>query len=355
MTTRFLHKTVLQKESIEGLNIQPGDTYLDGTMGSGGHALAVIQKVEQTPEGRAGKVTVIGLDQDHDALMRANSRIREYLGMKSDVKEGTAHAMNFTHPTHQHGQVTVILRETNYRDLDTVLGELHIHEVNRIMLDLGLSSDQFETSGRGFSFKENEPLLMTFRKNVHGHLQGDAREAGEHILTAKEIVNEWDEENIADIIYGYGEERYARRIAKKIVEARAEKEILSTNDLVEIVKKATPFTYHRGRIHPATRTFQALRIAVNDELNALKDGLAKGFARLAPGGRMAVISFHSLEDRIVKHFYKEMADEVTDAEGRSDGVVKAKIITKKPIEAGDEELKGNPRARSAKLRIIEKL
>ncbi|MEY2664495.1 MAG: S-adenosyl-methyltransferase MraW [Candidatus Parcubacteria bacterium] len=318
MTTRFLHKTVLLHESINGLNIQPGDIYLDGTLGSGGHALQAVKT--------AGKVTVIGLDQDQDALARAGER----LGLPKE-------ATTLTHAT-AHGDVTIILRQANYRDLDTVLGSLKIAQVNRIMLDLGLSSDQFETSNRGFSFKDNEPLLMTFNKNPHGTLG---------MLTAKEIVNEWAEETLADVIYGYGEERYARRIAKAIVEARAIHPIRSTQELVEIVKKATPFTYHHGKIHPATRTFQALRIAVNDELNALKDGLKKGFEHLAPGGRMAIISFHSLEDRIVKHFYKEV-----EFLGE---IRQARIITKKPITPGAEELKENPRSRSAKLRIIEKI
>lgn len=328
MTTRFLHKTVLLQESIEGLGIQPGDIYVDGTLGSGGHALAAISHAHKAGKGQASKVTVIGLDQDEDALARAGERL--------GLPKGTMLSSVSSHD----GHTTIILRQANYRDLDKVLDELHIGNVDRIMLDIGLSSDQFETSGRGFSFKESEPLLMTFDKKPHDKLG---------TLTAKEIVNEWDEENIADIIYGYGEERYARRIAKKIVEARKIQPIRTTHELVEIIKKATPFTYHHGRIHPATRTFQALRITVNDELNALKDGIRKGFERLSPGGRMAIISFHSLEDRIVKNLYKEYA------EGKEDGIIKGILITKKPIVPSDAEIKENPRARSAKLRIIEKL
>jgi 16S rRNA (cytosine1402-N4)-methyltransferase len=208
------------------------------------------------------------------------------------------------------------------------------------MLDLGLSSDQFETSGRGFSFQKNEPLLMTFKENL-----------GPEDLTAKQIVNTWDEENIADIIYGYGEERYSRKIAKGIVGARAVKPIETTFDLVEIIKNSTPSRYAHGKIHPATRTFQALRITVNDEINALKEGLEKGWERLAPGGRMAVISFHSIEDRIVKHFYKSK-EWMEKADGTSERT--ANIITKKPITASHQEISENPRSRSAKLRIIEK-
>jgi 16S rRNA (cytosine1402-N4)-methyltransferase len=194
------------------------------------------------------------------------------------------------------------------------------------MLDLGLSSDQFETSGRGFTFQKDEPLLMTFKKNPT-----------EHDLTADEIVNTWDEANIADIIYGYGDERYSRRIAKSIVESRP---IKTTFELVEAVKLGTPSAYHRGRINPATKTFQALRITVNDEINTLKEGLRKGFEALNPGGRMAVISFHSIEDRVTKRFFKEVG---------------GNILTKKPIVPSDEEKIRNPRSRSAKLRIIEKL
>lgn len=310
MNSRFLHKSVLLQESIDGLDMQPGDIYLDGTLGSGGHAEAALNAVKAAHA--AGRVTVIGLDRDEDALKRAGERL-------------AAQSAG--------GDATVILRQANYRDLDHVLDELNVPQVNKIMLDIGLSSDQFDTSRRGFSFKEREPLLMTMEK--HPELS---------TLTAKEIVNEWDEENIADIIYGYGEERYSRKIAKEIVAARAIAPIRTTDELVEIIKKATPFWYHRGKIHPATRTFQALRITVNDELNALKDGMKKGWDRLAPGGRMAIISFHSLEDRLVKNFYKEKA---LAGEGQ--------IITKKPITASDAELKDNPRARSAKLRIIQKI
>lgn len=285
----YIHTTVLLHESIHGLHITPGSVYLDGTLGSAGHAHYAQEKGAR----------VIGLDRDEGALARSRGRLN------SDA----------------------ILIHESYRNLDKVLADLHIPGVDAIMLDLGLSSDQFETSGRGFTFQKDEPLLMTFDEKAE--------------LTAQEIVNTWDEENIADIIYGYGEERYARRIAKIIVQSRP---IDTTFALVEAVKKATPFFYHRGRLHPATRTFQALRITVNDEINTLKDGLRKGFAALTLHGRMAVISFHSLEDRVVKNFFKEKALDHTGF-----------IHTKKPIVPSDEEKVRNPRARSAKLRIIEKI
>ncbi|MDO8430653.1 MAG: 16S rRNA (cytosine(1402)-N(4))-methyltransferase RsmH [Candidatus Taylorbacteria bacterium] len=295
----MIHTTVLLKESIDGLDIHPGDIYLDGTLGSAGHAEYALQKTK-------GDLKVIGLDRDIDALARSRQRLSEYKN------------------------ITFI--ESSYGDLNSVLDELGIPHVNRIMLDLGLSSDQFETSGRGFTFKNDESLLMTFKKDP-----------GEGDLTAYQIVNTWKEGNIADVIYGYGEERYSRRIAHAIVVYREKKKIEKTTELAEIIQQAVPFFYRRGKIHPSTRTFQALRIAVNDELNTLKRGLKDGFGRLASRGRMAVISFHSLEDRIVKNFNKEKEEA---------GL--AKIITKKPIIPTILEIKENPRARSAKLRIIEK-
>ncbi|MEI6057585.1 MAG: 16S rRNA (cytosine(1402)-N(4))-methyltransferase RsmH, partial [bacterium] len=229
-------------------------------------------------------------------------------------------------------------------DLTKVLDGLGIQHANRIMIDLGLSSDQFETSGRGFSFQKNEPLLMTFKSPRVESLATEKTNSGDYVLTARDIVNTWEEENIADIIFGYGDERYSRRIARVIVESRAERPIETTFDLVDIIKRATPTKYHHGKIHPATKTFQALRITVNDEIGALKDGLVKGFERLAVGGRMAIISFHSIEDRLVKNYYREQV-----AAGRGT------ILTKKPLTACAQEVSENPRSRSAKLRIIEKI
>ncbi len=296
----MIHKTVLLKESVEGLNIQPNDIYLDGTLGSAGHAKYAL-------EINNGGIKVIGLDRDVEALERSKQRLLKY--------------------------ENVTLVESSYGDLDKVLDTLNIKKINRIMLDLGLSSDQFETSGRGFTFKNDEPLLMTFKKEQK---EGD--------LTAYEIVNNWEEENLADIIFGYGEEKYSRRIARAIVSYREKKKIESTGELVEIISGSVPMFYRRGRLHPATRTFQALRITVNDELNTLKKGLERGFERLEANGRIAVISFHSLEDRIVKNFNKEKEE-----------LGLARIITKKPIVPSESEVEDNPRSRSAKLRILEKI
>jgi 16S rRNA (cytosine1402-N4)-methyltransferase len=273
-------------------------TYLDGTLGGAGHALAIAKAC-------VGKITVIGLDRDPEAIERGY-----------EVLEGKAEG--------------IILANEDYRNLDTVLAANNLSGVDMILLDLGISSDELDNSGRGFTFQKDEPLLMTMGNPA------------KYPFTAKDIVNNWAEEDIANVIYGYGEERFARKIARALIAYREKKHVETSGELAEIIKSCVPGFYRRGKIHPATRTFQALRIAVNDELNALKEGLKKGYEALHTGGRMQVISFHSLEDRIVKEFYKEKA-----VEG-------AKIITKKPLIATDQERAENPRSRSAKLRIIEK-
>ena len=304
-----IHRTVLLKETIEGLNLpsskagkQNNSLVLDGTFGGGGHSFEILSKYPN--------VKVIALDQDKSAWEKAKSKFK---GLES--------------------RITFVNK--NFREMDKLE-----ESFNGIIFDLGLSSDQLENSGRGFSFVKDEPLLMTMKENPE-----------EEDVTAREVVNTWEEKNLADIIYGYGEERYARRIAKAIVEARREVEIKTTFDLVKIIEGAVPAVYRRGRINPATRTFQALRIAVNDELGALSDGLEKAFNKLKIGGRLSVISFHSLEDRIVKKFYSAKGG---SASGGKENRF-ANVITKKPITASEEELKNNPRSRSAKLRVLEKI
>lgn len=205
--------------------------------------------------------------------------------------------------------------------------------MNKVLFDFGLSSDQLEVSGRGFSFQRDEPLLMTF--SVIPKL-------GQ--LSALEIINGKSEEELAQIIRDYGEEKFAGRIAKTIVSARGKDIIRTSKELEEIIFRAVPAAYRRGRIHPATRTFQAIRIAVNDELSAIREGLQKAAALLSANGRIAAISFHSLEDRIVKESFRAFAKDK-----------KFKILTKKPLTATEEEMRENPRARSAKLRLIEKM
>jgi 16S rRNA (cytosine1402-N4)-methyltransferase len=199
-------------------------------------------------------------------------------------------------------------------------------------LDLGLSSHQFEKSGRGFSFQKDEPLTMTFR-----------HEPREEDVTAVTILNEWQEDTIEIILRGFGEERYSKKIARSIIEARKHKAIQTTEELVNIILEATPKSYHHRKIHPATKTFQALRIAVNDELGALQEALQKSFLKLKSNGRIAVISFHSLEDRIVKNFSRNLVK-----------AGEATTLTKKPLQASSDELRRNRRARSAKLRVLVK-
>jgi 16S rRNA (cytosine1402-N4)-methyltransferase len=293
-----VHKSVLLKETIDGLNLNLNDesVVVDSTFGGGGHSVEILSKFPKTK--------VIGIDQDKTAWEKAKEKFK---GMEK--------------------RITFV--NANFSELGSIVKDT---KIDGIIFDLGLSSDQLENTGRGFTFLKDEPLLMTMKEN-----------AKEEDLTAKEIVNTWEEKNLADIIYGYGEERYARRIAKAIVEAREKEEIQTTFDLVRIIENAVSGAYRKGRIHCATRTFQALRIAVNDELRVLEKGLESGFEILKKGGRMSTITFHSLEDRIVKRFYKKLQQED-----------KAILINKKPIVATNEEIKNNPRSRSAKLRILEK-
>lgn len=281
-----MHKPVLLKESIDVLDLKKGALYVDGTFGAGGHSKEVRRRFSDT-------VDIIGIDQDPAVAERSKD---------FDV------------------------RTENFRNIDKVLGTL---TPDAILLDIGFSSDQLEDSGRGFSFLKDEPLDM--RMSQSG-------------LTAAEIVNSWDESAISLILHGFGEEKFSARIAKEIVRRREMKPFETTFELVEAINASVPVFYKRSRIHPATRTFQALRIAVNEELNALEEGLEKSWQALASGGRLAVITFHSLEDRIVKNFFR---DRVKAGEGS--------LVHKKPIVATEEEILENPRSRSAKLRAIRKI
>ncbi|MAZ30165.1 16S rRNA (cytosine(1402)-N(4))-methyltransferase [bacterium] len=290
------HITVLKDEAVAALNAERAGIIVDCTYGSGGHSAAILARLPE--QGR-----LVSLDVDQTAL--------------------EAHPA--TDPRH-----TLVC--ANFRDLRETLAAHNIEKVDGVVADLGWRSEQFQASNKGFSFSAKEPLVMTF---------GDPET---HLFTAHEVVNEWDEANLADIIYGYGEERAARRIARAIVAAREVAPIETAAQLAEIVAGAVPTFRRRQGIHPATKTFQAIRIAVNDELGALNALLADGFALLAPGGRLAIITFHSLEDRLVKQAFKGYAHDQL-------GV----LVHKKPITPSTAEVAKNPRARSAKLRIIEKL
>lgn len=295
------HIPVLKDELVDGLEIKSGDVVVDGTLGGGGHTREVIERFGKS-------VKVICFDLDQDAIKR--------------VKEDTK---NFN--------CDVTFVNSGFQEIDKVLEDLGLEQFDRLMLDLGLSSFQIEDSGRGFSFQRDEPLLMTMKKNP-----------GPEDLTAREIVNNWGEETLANIIYGFGGERYSRKIARAIILARQDKEIKTTFDLVKIIDQACGGYYKKSKIHPATKTFQALRIAVNRELNNLEEVIEKGFNKLNIGGRIGIISFHSLEDRIVKIKFKDLSQKKL-----------VKIISKKPITPSEREIKNNPRSRSAKLRIIEKI
>lgn len=297
-----MHQSVLLQETIDGLDLKPGDVVVDGTLGRAGHAIGALSKEKG--------IFLIGVDRDIDAIEESKEKFAE-AGINPNSWK---------------------LFLGNFRDMDKFIGEAGRDHADKIMLDLGLSSPHLDRSGRGFSFKKNEPLLMTMEKNP-----------GKNSFTARDIVNTWAEEDIANVLYAYGDERYSRRIAKAIIGRRKKKPIETTEDLVDIVSVSVPAVYRRGKIHPATRTFQALRIAVNDELGSLKSGLEIGLKSLKTGGRMAIISFHSLEDRIVKNFMKE-------AEKNNLG----RSLTKKPIVPSAGEISQNPRSRSAKLRIFIK-
>lgn len=299
MNSRTVHKPVLLQETIDSLNLKRDGTYVDATLGGGGHAREICKQI---PDG-----IFIGIDADASAVSRASENLKDVT-------------------------CTVITEVAGNHLINEVLFQHQILSIDGCMFDLGMSSDQLEISGRGFSFKKDEPLLMTMKADPK---DGD--------LTAKEIVNNWAEESIRDIFWGYGEERFSGKIAKAIVEAREEKTIETTADLVEIINRSVPGWYKRRKTHPATKVFQALRITVNNEIENLKTALEKTFNLLKPGGRVSVITFHSLEDRVVKRYFRKLKD---------DGL--GNLINKKPIKPSQEEIINNPRARSAQLRIIEK-
>jgi 16S rRNA (cytosine1402-N4)-methyltransferase len=301
------HQPVLYKEIIHALQPQAGGRYVDGTLGAGGHARGIMEA--SAPDGQ-----LLGLDVDPQALALARKNLAPY--------EGRVH-----------------LAQASYTSLSTRLARLEWDAVDGIVLDLGASSMQFDTPERGFSFMHDAPLDMRF---------------GPHVpQTAADLVNRYSERELADLIYRYGEERDSRKIARAIVRARP---IQTTRELVAIIESVSP---RRGeRVHPATRTFQALRIAVNEELASIKEVLPQAVAALKPRGRLAVISFHSLEDRIVKDFFREQSrDQVNPPYERIYKVERKatlKEVNRKPITPSEEEITQNPRARSAKLRIVEK-
>ena len=306
------HIPVLLEECIKYLNIKPDGVYVDGTLGMGGHSEAILQRLTT---GR-----LISIDRDAVAISRAGERLKPYADRLTIV----------------HG---------NFRDLDAILDEQGISLVDGMLFDLGVSSPQLDEADRGFSYMTDAPLDMRMDSSDN--------------IDAWFIVNRWPQEKIERILRDYGEERHAARIAAKIAECREEKEIRTTLELVEVIKSAMPAAALREKQHPAKRSFQAIRIAVNDELNAVHAMMDTAPDRLKPGGRLCVISFHSLEDRIVKNAIHSRENGCTcprEAPVCTCGFVQTlRSVTRKPITAGGEELELNPRSRSAKLRVAERV
>jgi len=294
-----IHITVLLQKTIELLGVNKGDVVVDGTMGAAGHSLEILRNTK-------GQVTILGIDMDQVALDRSRKHLQES-GFEKQV----------------------IFSKGNFSDIKTIMQDHGFDKVDRIVLDLGFSSNQLELEGRGFSFLRDEPLLMT--------LSDDVTET-----TAYDVVNHWNEESISDILHGFGDERFSRRIAKAIIQAREIYPIKTTRQLVQIIEDSVPKFYRHGKIHPATRTFQAIRIAVNKELESLQTILETVPRILSSQGRIAIISFHSLEDRVVKRAFLKMEQEGF-----------GQRITKKPVVPDNDEIQVNPRSRSAKLRVFE--
>ncbi len=310
--SEFHHVSVLLDECIQGLNIRPDGIYVDGTLGGAGHSSHIASKITT---GR-----LIGIDRDEVALTAAAERLAPY-----------------------GDRVTLV--HSNFCDIASVLARLGIGGVDGILLDLGVSSPQLDDGARGFSYMADAPLDMRM----------DHSEA----LTAAAVVNTWSYEELKRILYEYGEERYAPQIASAICKRREQAPVRTTLELVDIIRSAMPPAALREKQHPAKRSFQAIRIAVNDELGAVSQVMRDAIPCLNPGGRLAVITFHSLEDRIVKSAMAEAAKGCTCPPSFPVCVCgkkpKVRLITRKPIVSGEEELARNPRARSAKLRICEKL
>mgnify|MGYP000764793312 FL=1 len=309
----FQHKSVLLQECIDALNIRPDGIYLDGTLGGAGHSSQIARRL--TEGGR-----LIGVDRDRTALAAAKERLAPYAD-----------------------RVTLV--HSNFAEIDAILDSLGIPAVDGMLFDLGVSSPQLDDASRGFSYMADAPLDMRMDKD--------------DVLTAGEVVNTWPQGELRRILYDYGEERYAPQIAAAICRAREKAPVETTLELVDIIRSAMPAQALREKQHPAKRSFQAIRIAVNDELGAVSRMMQAAVGRLNPGGRLAVITFHSLEDRIVKSEMQQAARGCTCPPefpvcvcGKKPRV---RLVNRKPIVSGPAELEENPRARSAKLRVAEKL
>ncbi|MDD7769635.1 16S rRNA (cytosine(1402)-N(4))-methyltransferase RsmH [Suipraeoptans intestinalis] len=308
----FKHRSVLLEETIEGLQIRKDGIYVDGTLGGGGHTLEICKRLGE-------KGSIVGIDQDQAAVRAASIRLKDF-GEK----------------------VTIVW--SNYCDMKSVLQQLQIDKVDGIILDLGVSSYQLDTAERGFSYREDAPLDMRM----------DTRQE----KTARDIVNGYSETELFRVIRDYGEEKFARNIAKNIVERREKAPICTTGELTDIIRSSIPMKFQKKGGHPAKRTFQAIRIELNKELEVLRESLDDMIELLNPGGRLCIITFHSLEDRIVKNAFRKNEDPCICPSdfpvcvcGRTS---KGKVITRKPILPSSEEMEENSRSKSAKLRIFQK-
>ena len=309
----FKHVSVLLEETIDSLNIKPNGIYVDGTLGGGGHSLEICRRL-----GEGGRL--IGIDQDMDAIAAATERL-------SDYKD----------------KVTIV--HSNYQDTDSVLKELSVNGVDGIVLDLGVSSYQLDNVERGFTYREDTPLDMRMDQSSN--------------LTAKDIVNDYSEMELFRVIRDYGEDGFAKNIAKHIVATRKLKPIETTGELNEIIKAAIPAKMRQGTGHPSKKTFQAIRIELNHELEVLENSLDKMIELLNPGGRLSIITFHSLEDRIVKNIFRRNMNPCICPPGfpvcTCGRKPTGKIITRKPVVPSEHELEENKRAKSSKLRVFEKI
>ena len=308
----FKHISVLLDETIDGLDIKPDGIYVDGTLGGGGHSYEILKRL--SPKGR-----LIGIDQDGEALKAAGERLKEF-----------------------ENQITLV--RSNYCEIDKVLKELNVEKVDGILLDIGVSSYQLDNLERGFSYKSDAPLDMRM----------DTRQE----LTAADVVNTYSENELFKIIKDYGEDKFAKNIAKHIVLARKEKPLETTKELSEVIKRAIPMKVQAKGGHPAKKTFQDIRIEVNQELTVLKESIDKMIDLLKPNGRICIITFHSLEDRIVKTKFRENENPCTCPPNFPVCVCgkksKGKVITRKPIIPSEDEIEENKRAKSSKLRIFER-
>lgn len=306
----FKHKSVLLEECIENLKIKSSGIYVDGTLGGGGHSYNILKELNSDG-------ILIGIDRDEEAIDAAKEKLKKF--------------KNF-YTVHD-----------NHSNISNILEELEIDKVDGILLDLGVSSYQLDNADRGFSYMKDAPLDMRMNKS--------------DVLTAFDIVNKYSEEELVKIFFEYGEEKFSKRIAKNICEKRKEKEIQTTIELVEVIKEAMPSKALKEKQHPAKRVFQAIRIEVNQELTLLKKAVIDSIKSLKPGGRLAIITFHSLEDKIVKHTFEDMQGKCTCPKSLPICVCNytsyGKVITKKPVISNEKELEDNPRARSAKLRVFE--